>query len=42
MHQAGLFNKIGEENTVANLDDALKRARVLLPSKKSAKSAKNK
>jgi SulP family sulfate permease len=32
MHQAGLFEKIGKENTVANLDDALKRARVLLGS----------
>ena len=30
MHQAGLFEKIGKENTVANLDDALKRARVVL------------
>jgi hypothetical protein len=30
MHQAGLFEQIGKENTVANLDDALTRARVLL------------
>jgi len=30
MHQAGLFEKIGKENVVANLDDALKRARVVL------------
>ncbi len=30
MHQAGLFEKIGKENVVANLDDALKRARHLL------------
>ncbi len=33
MHQAGLFKRIGTENTVANLDDALKRARELLESK---------
>jgi SulP family sulfate permease len=33
MHQAGLFDKIGLENTVANLDDALTRARVLLNNK---------
>lgn len=30
MHQAGFFEKIGQENVVANLDDALKRARELL------------
>lgn len=30
MHQAGLFEQIGMENIVANLDDALARARVLL------------
>jgi len=30
MHQAGLFEKIGKENTVANLDDALARAREML------------
>ncbi len=30
MHQAGLFEKIGMENMVANLGDALRRARVLL------------
>ena len=30
MHQAGFFEKIGTENVVANLDDALKRARALL------------
>jgi SulP family sulfate permease len=33
MHQAGLFKRIGAENTVANLDDALKRARELLANK---------
>jgi SulP family sulfate permease len=33
MHQAGLFKRIGAENTVANLDDALKRARELLGNK---------
>jgi SulP family sulfate permease len=32
MHQAGLFKQIGAGNTVANLDDALKRARDLLGS----------
>jgi len=30
MFQAGFFNRIGADNVVANLDDALKRARVLL------------
>lgn len=30
MHQAGFFEKIGTENVVANLDDALTRAKVLL------------
>ncbi len=30
MHQAGFFEKIGTESVVANLDDALERARVLL------------
>lgn len=30
MHQAGFFEKIGEENVVANVNDALKRARTLL------------
>lgn len=30
MHQAGFFDRIGKENVVANLDDALARARVLL------------
>ncbi len=33
MHQAGLFVRIGKENTVANLDDALARAKVLLAEK---------
>ena len=27
MHQAGIFRKIGNENVVANLDDALARSR---------------
>jgi SulP family sulfate permease len=31
MHQAGFFAKIGTENVTANLDDALKRAKELLP-----------
>ncbi len=30
MHQAGFFEKIGAENVVSNLDDALKRAKELL------------
>lgn len=30
MHQAGFFEKIGEDNVVANVNDALKRARTLL------------
>lgn len=30
MHQAGFFERIGKENVVANLDDALQRARELL------------
>jgi len=30
MYQAGFFDKIGIENVVANLDDALARAKVLL------------
>ena len=30
MHQAGIFRKIGNENVVANLDDALARSRALL------------
>lgn len=30
MHQAGFFAKIGIENVVANPDDALARAKVLL------------
>lgn len=30
MHQAGFFERIGKENVVANIDDALKRARNLL------------
>jgi len=30
MHQAGFFKKVGTENVVANLDDALQRARELL------------
>ncbi|MDD2775428.1 MAG: sulfate permease [Gallionella sp.] len=30
MHRAGFFDKIGNENVKANLDDALQRARVLL------------
>jgi SulP family sulfate permease len=30
MHQAGFFEQIGGENVVANLDDALTRAKVLL------------
>jgi SulP family sulfate permease len=30
MHQAGFFAKIGTENVVANVDNALERARVLL------------
>ncbi len=30
MHQAGFFERIGKENVVANIEDALKRARDLL------------
>lgn len=30
MHQAGFFEKIGKENVVANLDDAIARAKTLL------------
>ena len=30
MHQAGFFQQIGTENVVANIDEALTRARVLL------------
>lgn len=30
MHQAGLFDKVGKENVVANLDDAIVRAKKLL------------
>ena len=30
MHQAGFFERVGKENVVANLDDALQRARELL------------
>lgn len=30
MHQAGFFEKIGEDNVVANVNDALKRAHTLL------------
>ena len=30
MHQAGFFERLGKENMVANLDDALQRARELL------------
>jgi len=30
MHQAGFFGRIGAENVVANLDEALKRAQELL------------
>jgi SulP family sulfate permease len=33
MHQAGFFAHIGTENVVANLEDALKRAKELLPQK---------
>jgi len=33
MHQAGFFDKLGKENVVANLDDALTRARELLNNK---------
>lgn len=36
MHQAGLFEKIGKENVVANLNDALNQARrLLLPASQS-------